>query len=237
MEHEVKHALKVYKTAKDPKIPLWHKVREVAVEIVIIVFAVTLSIWLHDRSEHSHQQEDVKQFLSGLKQDLNNDIAEMKDDREAFVGAGKAFKYVCNPAPGFKLSKDSINHHINYIYNTTTFISNDGRYQGFKSSGKIGNIENTELQYAIINYYQRLIPSILLSSNEYLKRKEQLFEYLNKNEQFPNNPDHLVAVLSQNEAKNICSTLIYVDQTIQRYDAAVQQMQKIIALIDKSEKD
>src|ERR1700760_4030263 len=123
MEHEVKHALKVYKTVKDPNIALWHKIKEIAVEIVIIVFAVTLSIWLHDRSEHSHQQEEVTQFLHGLKQDLTNDIAEMRDDEQAFIMEGKTFKYISNPTPGFQISKDSLKVYINYLYNTTTFIS------------------------------------------------------------------------------------------------------------------
>jgi len=235
MEHEVKHALKVYKTVKDPNIAWWHKFREIAVEILIIVFAVTLSIWLHDKSEHNHQQAEVNQFLRGLKQDLTSDIVEMQGDRQAFVLTGKAYKYISNPTPGFKLNKDSIKSHIDYIYNTTTFISNNGRYEAFKSSGKIGNIENADLQYEITNYYQRLIPSLLLISNEYLEGKKQLFQYLIQNEKFPNNMDNLTVVLSSNEAKNICSSISYVDQEVERYNTAVKQSQKIIALIDKSD--
>jgi hypothetical protein len=45
---------------------------------MIIIFAVTISIWFHNLSEHKHQQEEVKQFLEGLKSDLTRDIKEMK---------------------------------------------------------------------------------------------------------------------------------------------------------------
>jgi len=60
---------------KRPQHSFWEKVKEVAIEIFIIVFAVTLSIWLHSWSDHRHEQKEVEEFLSGLKGDLAKDIA------------------------------------------------------------------------------------------------------------------------------------------------------------------
>ena len=40
MEKEIKdHAVKAYKTVKDPHLKFWHKVGEIAIEVGIIVFA------------------------------------------------------------------------------------------------------------------------------------------------------------------------------------------------------
>ena len=58
MENEIKdHAVKAYKTIKNPNLKFWHKVGEIGIEVGIIVFAVTLSIWVHDRSEYNHEQK------------------------------------------------------------------------------------------------------------------------------------------------------------------------------------
>jgi hypothetical protein len=37
---------------------------------------------------------------------------------------------------------------------------NIGNYEGFKSSGKIGYIENEELKQKILNYYQIFVPAV-----------------------------------------------------------------------------
>ncbi len=63
----IKHTKKIYKTWFNKEFPFWHKISEFLIEILIIVFAVTISIWFHNLSEHKHQQEDVKQFLVGFK--------------------------------------------------------------------------------------------------------------------------------------------------------------------------
>jgi hypothetical protein len=55
---------------------LAHRLREIAIEIAIIVFAVSMSIWLHGLSEHYHQQQEVRTFLVGLRADLKDDAAD-----------------------------------------------------------------------------------------------------------------------------------------------------------------
>jgi len=234
MEKEIKdHAVKAYKTMKNPEVTIWHKVGEISIEVAIIVFAVTLSIWVHDVSDHNHEQKDVKTFLLGLKKDLSGDIIQLQEDRHAYIGAGKAFRYVTTSSPNFKLNTDSINKHQNYLSNLTGFLPNIGRYEGFKSSGKLGNIEDDSLQNNIIELYQGIIPSILASTDAYSQRKQQLFEYFNKN--LRRNKDgsfNLIAVLSTDEAFNICRTLTYTGEIIERYNSAIKQAKKIIKEIN-----
>ena len=70
MQEEItKHSNKIYKAVKKPEHTLGEKVKEIIIEICIIVFAVTLSISLHSWSEHRHQQEEVHAFLANLKND------------------------------------------------------------------------------------------------------------------------------------------------------------------------
>jgi len=234
MEKEIKdHAVKAYKTLRDRKLKFWHKVGEISIEVAIIVFAVTLSIWVHDVSDHNHEQKDVKSFLLGVRQDLKTDVIQMQGDTDAFKGAGQTFTYVTTNTPGFKLSNDSLHKYQNFLSNVTSFVGNDGRYQGFKSSGKLGNIEDDTLQNDIVELYQGIIPSILASTNSYNQRKEELFTFLNKNlKRTGIKTNNLVEVLSTDEAINICGTLTYVDEINSRYKSAIQKSKKIIKEIN-----
>ena len=76
------------------------KLREIALEIAIIVFAVSMSIWLHGLSEHHHKQQEVRSFLLGLKGDLARDadkLAEMKTAYREF-DANHAYLAGLDPA-------------------------------------------------------------------------------------------------------------------------------------------
>ena len=64
MQDEVsKHTKKIFKTMSNKKYSMPEKLKEISIEILIIVFAVTLSIKLHEWSEHRHQQKEVKEFF------------------------------------------------------------------------------------------------------------------------------------------------------------------------------
>jgi len=220
MEDEIKkHAVKAYKAIKNPRLNFWHKVGEIGIEIGIIVFAVTLSIWVHDMSDHNHEQKDVKFFLLGLKKDLSNDIIELQGDRTSYIRQGMAFLYVATPAPNFKLNLDSVKKYQSDFFNVTSFVPNSGRYDGFKSSGKLGNIEDNKLQNNITELYQGIIPAILVSTNSYVQRKQYFFEFFYKNlKRNKDGSNNIITVLSSDEAFNISNSLTYPTEIVDRYE-------------------
>src|SRR5690349_14400969 len=134
----IKHTKKIYKVWNSKEHSFWRKLKEFFVEVFIIVFAVTLSIWFHNRSEHANQQEDVKQFLLGLKSDLQNDLREMHDDKQSYLEQGTIFTYISSAKLNQPLNKDTLNKYINFMFNETALNPNNGRFEGFKSSGKMG---------------------------------------------------------------------------------------------------
>src|SRR6478735_2902080 len=104
----IKHTKKAYKVWSNNEHSVFYKIREFVIEIFIIVFAITISIWFHNRSEHSHQQQEAKEFLLGLKADLRNDITEMKADSLTFVQTDAAFKYITGIKYGELANNDSL---------------------------------------------------------------------------------------------------------------------------------
>lgn len=162
MEDEVsKHTKKIFETVQNPGHSVGEKAKEIIIEIFIIVFAISLSIWLHSWSEHRQQQKEVREFLADLKEDLANDINNMQAAKNALS------KNTDNILFLQLLTKDKIdsmlkaNASFGFHSSIGTTKTNSGNYEGFKSSGKIGFIENKDLKKSILKYYQDAIPSVL----------------------------------------------------------------------------
>ena len=229
-----KHTKKIYKTWGAKELGFWHKLKEILVEIFIIIFAVTVSIWFHNRSEHNHQQEDVKVFMLGLQKDLTADIAEMQEDKRSYEMQQAAFTYIKHTKLGKNLNSDSVAYYSNWIYNTTALNPNNGRFEGFNSSGKLGFIENDSLQNDILDLYQENIPSLLSSTSNYISHKNILFQYLQKTlHRTTDSTDNLAAILNTEEAHNISNVLSFTNEILDRYNATINKMKKITAEIEE----
>jgi hypothetical protein len=162
MQDEVtKHTRKIYDVAKNSKHAFGEKAKEIVIEIFIIVFAVTLSIWLHGWSEHRHQQKETKEFLADLKEDLLSDIASMEKANDELAKSAKSFLFLQRLTKERMDSLRDAKAPLNFYSNLGTTKINSGNYEGFKSSGKIGFIENKELKKLILKYYQDATPSVL----------------------------------------------------------------------------
>jgi len=229
----IKHTKKLFGLWKTNN-PIWHKISEFLLEIFIIVFAITISIYFHDRSVLKHQRHEAEEFLLGLKQDLTTDIEEMNQDKSSFTQSEKAFQYITGRKLGEPLSADTIRKYFGWIFNTTGLVPNSGRFEGFKSSGKIGTIENKELQNNIMDLYQENIPNLINSTNFYTSKKLGLFEYVNMNKKrLTDSSTNLVSVLSSDAAYNICFSLGFVQEILDRYDTCINKMNTIISDINK----
>lgn len=228
MQEEIKkHTQRIYEAAKSADHTLRAKLKEIIIEIFIIVFAVTLSIWLHSWSERRHEQKEAKKFLTELKEDLTRDIELLKDNRQASIKLDSNAKYI------LLLKKDQVNDSILGAYTdiiSFTINFNTGRYEGFKSSGKIGTIENDKLKNSVLAYYQQTIPNLITYAN------------------FMNNEQIKILNTGQNELGNLSlnnflttkkmhSMYYFVEYNfraaISSYGNTINQAHEMIAEIDK----
>jgi len=230
----IKHTKKIYKVWNSKEHGPWQKIKEFLIEIFIIVFAITISIWFHNRSEHGHQQAEVKEFLIGMKSDLNRDLIEMENDKQSYLVQKTAFNYITSIKMGESLNNDSLSKYYNPLFNTTALNVNNGRFEGFKSSGKIGNIENKELQNDIMDLYQEDIVSLLTSTNSYVTSKKKFFDYVILNrKRLTDSTSNITSILAKDEAQNISIVLSHPNEVLSRYDTCIEKMKKIITEIDK----
>lgn len=228
-EELTKHGLKIYKTMADRKHTLGEKFREILIEIFIIVFAVSLSIYLHSWSEHRHEQKEVKEFLQGLKIDLTDDIRKMKSGRDTIAEVQKNFDIAYHLRKG-QIPDTTLDHY--FIYQEVTTHVNNARYEGFKSSGKLGNIENDSLRENILVYYQQLLPGMSDDENFGNGMQQKLLEFeidhstLGKNDFLAIGKTKALLQLSAN---NLGNTLDDYDSAMSRAKLIIKQINKEIA--------
>jgi hypothetical protein len=135
------------------------------------------------------------------------------------------------------ISNDSLNKYTGNIFNSTGLIPNNGRFEGFKASGRIGNIENVELQNDIMDLYQENIPSLLTSSEVYNDNKQKFFDYYeNHFERTSDTSNNIESLFKMAPVHNMAIPLKNTEEIIARYDKCISTTDKIIKEIDEEEK-
>lgn len=231
MHDEVtKHTRKIYNEVKNPKHSFGDKIREILIEILIIVFAVTISIWLHNWSEHRHQQKEVKEFLADLKDDLSDDIQSMKGARDTISNNRVNFLFIQNLTQKQNDSLDKAGAYTNLNARIATTIINIGNYEGFKSSGKIGYIEDKNLKKMILKYYQQMAPFLTEMDKTNTAYTYKIYDFITENAD-EKNPSKIL--LNPKLKMIISMSTVQMKMSCQMYDIAIKYANEIITQIDK----
>jgi hypothetical protein len=231
MQDEIlKHMKKIYTEVKNPKHTFREKAKEIIIEILIIVFAVTLSIWLHSWSEEKHKQKEAQTFLIGLKEDLKNDISNLESTKQIIDKTQQQINFILRLTPE-KIDSIKANHQqINSGTNFINTLTNNGRYEGFKSSGKINTINNENLRNKILSYYQQTIPQIALIENSFEKITSRYIDILMDGKE----DEDINTTLLKKKTRIILSGIDNFTKYNQKsYEDAIKDAKEIINEIDK----
>jgi hypothetical protein len=170
VQEVVKHGKKAYGMWSNKNVAFWHKLKDFFVEIAIIVFAVSLSIWFHGLSEHRHEQRQVKTFLLGLKKDIQEDINETRNLIGHYKNYDTVYTYLSSLKRDKAPDKDSLAANLFYVGGNAYLRPNTSRFNSFLSAGKILTIENDSLSIAILELYESTIPKIKASENNWIEK-------------------------------------------------------------------
>ena len=183
----IKHAKKTYSILKSTENGWKHKLLDIIIEILIIVFAVSMSIWFHNWSEKRSDDKEAKEFFIGLKKDLENDLIKMKSSKTFYENTLVGIRYFLANGDGKNMNQDSINKYSGIFFSSTDLDPNMGRYDGLKSSGKFKIIENKELLNNIINLHEGLIQRIQELNEKYYEHNEKLESVIFQNTRLAKN--------------------------------------------------
>jgi len=170
------HAKQALKIVTDQQHPFWHKLRELLFEVSIIIFAVSISIWMHGIGEHHHEQEQVKTFLLGLKRDLQGDLNTINNVVKFHKEMDVSFIYLRSLNPADPIDAEKFDAAYVKILSSTMFRPEVSRYEGFKSSGKLINIDNDDLVEKILSYYHTSWP--IPQEQYWLSRRNKMISYI-----------------------------------------------------------
>ena len=230
-----KHAKQAIHIAADSKQPFWHKLRELLFEIGIIVFAVSISIWLHGVGEHHHEQQQVNNFLSGLKRDLNGDLERIDDVIRFHQNMDASFTYLRNLNPAEPVDPAKFDAAYARIFSSTMFRPEVSRYEGFKLSGKLINIEHDELVEQILSYYHTQWP--LPQEQYWLSRRNKMITYLESAEEKGDDRDMQVKLITSPKGKYILKYMVTNDELYGVYHRFSDMAKEIIHSIDQLSPD
>lgn len=229
----IKHTKKMHEIATNKKHTLFEKIKEIGLEIFIIVFAVSLSIWLHGWSEHKHEQEQVKKFLIGLRSDIQSDVNDSKDIIKQYQEFGKIYGSLSNLERSKPYDQHNLQKQLPYLYVNIYLRPNIYRFNGFISSGRIGNIENDSLSLNILKYYQQTLSEVEASESGWMSNQKKLQTYLDENLNNPESIEDNWNVLTTPKGRKLTKNLIPWNQIYKRYNNLIKSGETIIKQIDK----
>jgi Family of unknown function (DUF6090) len=157
MEDEIgKHTKEILSVVKEKNHTVSGKFLKIVTEIGIIVFSILISLALDDWNDNRRERKEVKEFLTDLKVDLNKDIKAMTDEKKSLVEKLESFENIKKLTPQELKKLGFIELNVRFITRRT----NSGNFEGFKSSGKIGFIENKDLKKSLLEYYYENMPPL-----------------------------------------------------------------------------
>jgi hypothetical protein len=232
----IKHVKKAITVSRDHSKKWQHKLLEILLEIGIIVFAVSLSIWLHNWSESLKDRDEEREFLTGLKQDLQADIKEMKSDLKDFQNVLEGSNYLRRVGSGEAPSLDSVKIYGNIFGNYTQINPRISRFEALKGSGKMNIIRDKALLIHITDLYTKDFPLIVLRNN-YINnlRQTQILPLLEQHLQLnaQEKPTNWLEVFRLSQMRFMLVTLQAAQNNIEAYTIGIGKCELIISEIDK----
>ena len=231
----IKHGKAVYETLSNRKINWKHKLKDILIEVLIMVFAVSISIWFHNWSEELKDRKLEKEFLTGLKADLQSDLNEMKGDTTAYHVILDGSLYFRRVGAGEMLNADSLKNYNWIFFANVRKQTRTNRFEALKSSGKLDIIENKTLLANLINLYQEIYPTIAEGNRlftSYTTNNIGVFIDSHAKLDTANNITNWLEIFRNTQFRMALFRDNSVKEIIRSYEAAIGKCDEIIKQID-----
>ncbi|WMW81150.1 DUF6090 family protein [Undibacterium cyanobacteriorum] len=228
------HTKNVIDIVADSEHDKWHKVKEIGLEIAIIVFAVSLSIWFHSIGEHRHEQQQVRSFLLGLKRDLRADINQLYIIQNQDQTLEEKYRYLAQ-LPSTKQTDETIfDQAFAMIGKKTLFNPQNSRYEGFTSSGKLITIENNILLERVTKLYQSYLPQVKQAEIEWMQRQNRLQDFVENDFNGDGDFKHHIALITSRKGHHLSERAIDRAELLEQYRQYIELGTQIIKDIDQT---
>lgn len=234
MFHEIiNHTRKIKEKLEDPKHSSSERWKEIITELLIIVFAVSLTTWFHDLNEHRSQQKEVKEFLVDLKDDLSKDKKGLESQKETIYQLIDKLQFARNLDKKRIDSLDKLNPKYKLTSDFRLFFGeeNSGNYESFESSGKTVFIENKKLKKLILSYYKHQIPAAEKTGETFMMDFTKISDFIIK--RVVVEKSNSAAFADANFQTDLEISIIHAKENIRIGDISIKKIQEIMTEIDR----
>jgi len=213
-----------------------HKILGLLEEIAIIIFAVSVTLALHNWNDARNERKMEREFLTGIRSDLKNDVlnvnAAVGDLKYTVNYYNTAWKQIINR----KIDAAYIDTNSGQLATTSYFVFDNGRFESFKSSGYLRLIENQTLLKHLTSLYMVSMPfQVHADEMIYGARRDNFNTYIGTKAPVDSNKVvHVSKLLNDPAVKyQIMYYGGYLQERIRQKTELGIQINKMIAEIDK----
>jgi len=141
----------------------------------IIILAVNITLWFHNWSEKRHERELEKNFLIGIRGDLNVVKQDLKGNLVANQSISDYYDTISIQMNKCRINKEFVNDNCGNLSSYFLFFYDNSRFENFKSSGYLRLIENDSLAMRISSLYTVELPRDANFDNSVSDERERNF--------------------------------------------------------------
>jgi hypothetical protein len=234
-EKIIQHSEHALHILSDKKTGWKKKLKDIIQEIIIIVFAVTITLALHNWNDHRKERKMEKEFLTGIRGDLKLEKENLEEGIKFFQPTMDYYDTVLSQILDNRINTAYIDTNSGYLLNTVYFIFDNGRFEGFKSSGYLRLIENQELQKNLITLYTTSMPFEQDADRNVFRTREQDYNtYIGMRAPFDKEGQHVSKIIGQPEFRyQVVRYHSYFKERKSHKQGLIAHIDSIIKDIDK----
>jgi hypothetical protein len=175
-EKIIQHSAKALHALQHKEAGWAKKLKEFFVEILIIVFAVSITLVLHNWNDERHERRMEREFLAGIKSDLDSAVADIDDNGPDFQANIDYFLAVRQQLATRQINAAYIDSNSFRLGHTTYLIFDMGRFEGFKSTGYLRLIEDKTLLKHLMTLYTVTMPFQVQADASTYKNRQQYYD-------------------------------------------------------------
>ena len=155
------------------------KIQEFFFEILIIVIAVSITLWFHNWNDSLHEKHLAKDFLTGIRGDLKITADKLEVDLAAFQHTLNYYDTIWKQINENRVDKLFMDSASGNLTNMVGFAFDDSRFESFKSSGNLRLIENQALMQDLTRMFTVTLPDRTASDRIiFEERRSQYITYI-----------------------------------------------------------
>lgn len=236
-EKIIKHSQNAVQLLKSTTKSIKEKIVGVLEEIIIIIIAVSLTLAFHNWNDHRKEEEIARNFLIGIKKDLDFDAKSLRDAIKEYQPTVDYYDTVWQQINNRKVDNAYVDAGSLYLLNTLYFTYDGSRFEGFKSSGYLRLITNEILLKRLMQVYSTDMPfQKQMDDQTFGKRAEDFNRYIGTKVLIDTSGKfHVSALLNDPSVRYQVFFYGFVLQERQRHKKAL--VDELFALADEIDKE